>query len=36
MYRAILIAIAAIGAIVYFTGSERRLVRESDPLVSEA
>jgi uncharacterized membrane protein YbhN (UPF0104 family) len=31
MYRAILIAIAAIGAVVYFTGSERRLVRDSDP-----
>jgi uncharacterized membrane protein YbhN (UPF0104 family) len=29
-YRVILIAIAIIGAIVYFTGSERRLVRDLD------
>lgn len=29
-YRVILIAIAIIGAVVYFTGSERRLVREVD------
>lgn len=30
MYRAILIAIAGIGAVVYFTGGERRLVRDSE------
>jgi hypothetical protein len=29
MYRAILIVITIIGAIVYFTGSERRLVQDT-------
>jgi uncharacterized membrane protein YbhN (UPF0104 family) len=32
MYRVILIVIAALGAVVYFTGSERRLVHNNGPV----